>query len=51
MHSKSDNIKILINNKADEVMQEFLILSSRYQIGLETFMKGSELVFDCVNLI
>ena len=29
VHSKSDNIEIMINDKADEVI-------SRYQIGLET---------------
>ena len=44
MHSKSDNIKIMINDKADEVIQElFQSLFSRYQIGLETSMKGSEI--------
>ena len=46
---KSDNIKIMINDKADEVIKElFQSLLSRYQIGLETSMKGSEFVIDCV---
>ena len=45
----SDNIKIMINDKAEEVIKElFQSLLSRYQIGLETSMKGSEFVFDCV---
>ena len=45
----SDNIKIMINDKAEEVITElFQSLLSRYQIGLETSMKGSEFVFDCV---
>ena len=35
MHSKSDNIEIMINDKADEVVEEILqSLLSRYQIGL-----------------
>ena len=52
MHSKSHNIEIMINDKADEVDEEiFLSLLSRYQIGLETLMKGSEFVFDCFHLL
>ena len=43
MHSKSDNIEIMINNKADEVIDElFQSLLSMYQIGLETLTKGSD---------
>ena len=35
MDSKSDNIEIMINDKADEVVEEILqSLLSRYQIGL-----------------
>ena len=31
MHSKSDNIEIMINNKAEEVMKEFFVsLKNRY---------------------
>ena len=51
MHSKSDNIEIIINDKADEIIELFQSLLSRYQIGLETSMKGSDFVFDCVNLL
>ena len=37
MHSKSGNIEIMINDKANEVIEElFQSLHSRYQIGLET---------------
>ena len=50
MHSRSDNIEIMMNDKADEVMEElFQSLLSRYQIGLEAPMKSSEFVFDCVQ--
>ena len=52
MHSKSDNIEIIINDKADEIIEKrFQILLSRYQIGLETSMKGSDFIFDCVHLV
>ena len=51
-HSKSDNIEIMINDKADEVTKSlFQSLLCRYQIGLDSSMKGSELVFDCVQLL
>ena len=43
MHSKSDNKKIM------EELFQFVL--SRYRIGLETSMKGSAFVFDCVHLL
>ena len=46
MHSKSDNVKMMINDKEDEVIELFQSLLSRYQIGLETSMKGSDFIFD-----
>ena len=47
MHSKSDNIEILINDQGDEVIKElFQLLPSRYLIGLETLMKGSKFALD-----
>ena len=51
MHSKSDNIEIMINDEADEVIKErFDSLKNRYQNNLES-MKGSELVFNYVHLL
>ena len=48
MHSKSDNIEIMINDEVDEVIKElFDSLKNRYQNNVES-MKGSELVFDYV---
>ena len=42
----------MINDKADEVTKSlFQSLLCRYQIGLDSSMKGSELVFDCVQLL
>ena len=52
MHSKGDKIEIMINDKTDEVIEElFLSLLSKYQIELETSMKGGDFVFDCVHLL
>ena len=49
MHSKTDNIEIMINVEADEVIKElFDSLKDRYQNNLES-MKGSESVFDYVH--
>ena len=51
MHSKSDNIEIMINDEADEVIKElFDSLKNRYQNNLES-MKGSEFVLDYVELL
>ena len=50
MHSKSDNIKILIGNETDEIIKDlFDSLLQRYQKGLEESMKESEFVFDNVD--
>ena len=46
MHSKSDNIEVMINNEADEVIKKlFDLLKNRYQNNVES-MKYSEFVFD-----
>ena len=51
MHSKTDNIKTLINNEVDELIKKvFGSLYNRYQSNLES-MKGSEFVFDYVYLL
>ena len=50
-HSKSDTIEIMITDEAGEVIEEFFqALPSRYQIVLETSMRGSDSVFDCIFL-
>ena len=52
MYSKSHNKEIMIYNKADEAIKELLeSLHNRYQIGLETAMRGSDCIFDCVDLL
>ena len=52
IHPKSDNIKIISHEEADEVTEElFKSLLSRCQAGLETSMEGSDFIFDCVHLL
>ena len=52
MHSKSNKREIMVNDKADKVIEEiFQATFSRYQIGLETTKKGTSFIFDYVNLL
>ena len=49
MHSKTDNIEIMVNDEVKEVIKQFFdSLENRYQNNLE-FMKGSEFVFSYVH--
>ena len=51
MHSKSDYIEIITYHDANEMIQEvFESLLPRYQMGLETTMRDSNFIFDCVNV-
>ena len=51
MHSKSDNVEIMINDEADEAIKErFDSLKNRCQNNLE-LMKSSEFIFDYVHLL
>ena len=51
-HSKSDNIKIMINNKANEVIKElFKLIKNKYQNNLEELMKGNDFVSNCFYLL
>ena len=51
MHSRSDNIEIMINDEADEVIKELIdSLKNRHQNNLES-VKGSEFVLDYVHLL
>ena len=52
MHLNLDIIEIVIYDKAGEVVQElFESLHSRYQIGLDASIKGSDFIFYCINLL
>ena len=52
MHSNGDNIEVIVNDNADEVIEElFQSPPSRYQSAFETLMKGSNFLFDCGSFI
>ena len=52
MDSKSDNVKTMMGNKADDVIKElFESFKKRYQEELETKMKESQFVFESVDLL
>ena len=51
IHPKSDNIKIISHEEADEVTEELFKSLSRCQAGLETSMEGSDFIFDCIYLL
>ena len=52
MHTKSNNIEIMIGSDTDEVIEDlFKSLLQRYQENLEEKMRGSEFVFDGVDVL
>ena len=52
MHTKSDNIYIMMGYETDDIIKELCeSLLERYQEGLEESMKGSQFVFDSVDLL
>ena len=51
MHLKSNNTEILFGNETDEIIEElFHYLLQNYHKGLEESMKGSEFIFDSIDL-
>ena len=52
MHTKSDNIEIMIATETSDAINElFKFFFRRYQDGLETKMKGSSFIFERVDLL
>ena len=52
MHTKSDNIEIMIGDDTDDVIEEpFKSFLQRYEENLQNKMKGPEFGFDGVNLM
>ena len=52
MHTTSDNIEIMVGSETDEIIGElFESLLQRYQAELEGLMRGSEFIFDSVDLL
>ena len=52
MRTKSHNIEIMMGNQTDEIIEErFGCLFQNYQKDLEESMRGSEFVFDGIDLL
>ena len=52
MHTKSDNIKIMNGTDTSDAINELIgSFTKRYQERLETKMKGSSYIFECVDLL
>ena len=50
MHSKCDNIEIMINNKTDEVSgKRYVSFRNRHENDLETLTKSFPIVFDYLH--
>ena len=50
MHTKSNNIEIMMGNETDEIIEElFKSFLQKYQEGLEDSMRRSEFVYDSVD--
>ena len=52
MHTKSDDIEIVMGSETNEIIKElFESLLQRYQEGLEKSMEGSGFIFYCVDVL
>ena len=52
MHAKSDNIEIMMGSETEEIIKElFKSLLQKYQEQLEESMRGTEFIFDSVDLL
>ena len=52
MHTKSDNIEIMISNETDKIIKNlFESLLQKYQEGLKKSMEENEFIFDSVDLV
>ena len=51
MHTKSDNVEIMNGTDTSDAINELInSFMKRYQEGLETKMKGSSYIFECIDL-
>ena len=52
MHTKSNNVEIMIGSNTDEIIKDlFKSFLQKYQEGLEELMRGSEFVYDSVDVL
>ena len=53
MHTKSKNVEIMIGSETDEIIEDLFesLFLQKYQEGLEESMRGSESVYDSVDVL
>ena len=52
MHTRSNNVEIMVGSEINEIIKHFLeSFLQRYQEGLEESMRGSEFVYDSVDVL
>ena len=52
MHTKSDNVEIMNGTDTSDAINKLInSFMKRYQEGLETKMKGSSYIFECIDLL
>ena len=52
MHTESNNVELMIGSETDEIIEDlFESFSQRYQEGLEQPMRGSEFVYESVDVL
>ena len=52
MHSKINNVEIMIGSETDEIIVDlFESFLQKYQEGLEESMRGSEFVYDSADVL
>ena len=52
MHTKSNNVEIMIGSETDKIIEDlFESFLQKYQEGLEESMRGSEFVYDSVDVL
>ena len=52
MHTKGSNIEIIMGSQTNDIIKELSeSLLQRYQEGLEESMKGSDFIFDSVDIL
>ena len=52
MHTKSNNVEIMIGSKTNKIIEDLIeSFLQKYQEGLEESMRGSEFVYDSVDVL
>ena len=52
MHTESYNVEIMIGSNTDEIIEDlFKSFLQKYQKGLEESIRGSEFVYDSVDVL